>query len=523
MPRPILKKKIAIIGAGIGGLSIACRLAKDGHEIHLFEKNAKVGGKLNEWTEKGYRFDTGPSLLTMTHVLEELFTYCQQDRKQYLNFSELSPLCRYFWEDGTQLDSYSEQEKALEEIRKFAPEDVQAYNEFLLYSKNIYDKTAPAFLESPLYEWSDLKSLKLTDVLKIDALQTMANSIDKRFKSTYLRQLFKRFATYNGSNPYKAPATLNVIAHVELSMGGYYVEGGMYTIAKALENLAHEMGVKIHVNSTIEQLVNARSNRQLSALKINGEIQEFDTVVSNCDATITHTELTTNDQINLPKKSQLKSIEPSCSGFVLLLGINKKYNQLKHHNIFFSSNYKNEFDELFKKKIASKNPTIYIANTSEKTLSDVPAGDKSNLFILVNTPYLNENEKDWDEHKNTSYGDLIIDRLEELGLTGLKEAIEVRHHINPTDFYEKYLSNKGSIYGTSSNGKMAAFARPKNKSIFFDNLYLAGGSTHPGGGIPLAILSAKHAHNLFNRDLEIETSHLIKMGKLTKHKSREYR
>ena len=520
MPRPILKKKIGVIGAGIGGLSVACRLAKDGHNVHLFEKNDKVGGKLNEWSDKGYRFDTGPSLLTMTHTLEELFSYCEQDRKQYLNYSELSPLCRYFWEDGTQLDSYSELEKALDEIRKFAPEDEQAYKEFLFYSKNIYDKTSQAFLESPLYEWSDLKSLKLTDALKIDALQPMAKSIDKRFKSVYLKQLFKRFATYNGSNPYKAPATLNVIAHVELSMGGYYVEGGMYTIAKALENLALKMGVTIHVNSPIEQLVTAKSNRKIIAVKINGEIQEFDTVVSNCDATITHTELTTNDQINLPKKSQLKSIEPSCSGFVLLLGINKKYRQLKHHNIFFSSNYKNEFDELFNQKIASKNPTIYISNTSDKTLFDIPDGEKSNFFILVNTPYLNENEMDWDEQKNESYGNLIIDRLEKLGLTGLKDAIEVRHHINPTDFYNKYLSNKGSIYGTSSNGKMAAFARPKNKSIFFDNLYLAGGSTHPGGGIPLAILSAKHAHTLFNRDLEIESSHLIKMGKLTKHKSK---
>jgi phytoene desaturase len=520
MPKAILQKKIGVIGAGIGGLSVACRLAKDGHEVHLYEKNVQVGGKLNEWSANGYRFDTGPSLLTMTHVLDELFTYCKENRQDYLNYIPISPLCRYFWKDGTQFDSYSENEKALSEIKKIAPEDEQSYNEFLEYSKNIYNKTSAAFLESPLYEWLDLKNLKLTDVFKIDALQSMANAIDKRFKSPYLRQLFKRFATYNGSNPYKAPATLNVIAHVELSMGGFYVRGGMYTIARAMEKLAIKLGVTIHLNSVVEGIISADKVRQIKSLKINGTAVQFDTIISNCDATITHTELTTNDQINLPKKNQLSAIEPSCSGFVILLGVNKKYSHLKHHNIFFSDNYKDEFDELFKRKKASDNPTIYIANTSVHSPEDVPDESKSNLFILVNTPYLNKNEGEWDSKRVTEYGDLIIDLLERFGLSDLKNSIEERHHISPKDFYLKYMSNKGSIYGTSSNGKMAAFARPKNKSIYFDNLYLTGGSTHPGGGIPLAVLSAKHAHTLFNRDLDLETTHLIKMGKLSKYKSR---
>lgn len=520
MSKAYLKKKIGIIGAGIGGLSIACRLAKDGHEVHLFEKNEQVGGKLNEWQSNGFRFDTGPSLLTMPYLLDELFTYCEENIDEYLNYSPIHTLCRYFWKDGTQLDSYVDTQKALAEIRRIAPEDEQAYMNFLAYSQSIYEKTASAFLESPLYEWLDLKPLKLTDVFKIDALQTMAKSIDKRFKSTYLRQLFKRFATYNGSNPYKAPATLNVIAHVELSMGGYYVEGGMYNIAKSLKNLALKMGVEIHLNSTIDELVSSKNPRDLIALKLNNKVLNFDTIISNCDATITHTELTNNDQINLPKKSQLKSIEPSCSGFVMMLGINKSFSQLKHHNIFFSDNYEKEFTDIFKHKKASSNPTIYIANTSLSTSCDVPSEGKSNLFILVNTPYLNSENTIWSEQETQAYGQQIIDILEKFGLDGLNSSIEVKNYITPTDFYTKYKSNKGSIYGTSSNGKMAAFSRPKNKSIYFNNLYLTGGSTHPGGGIPLAILSAKHAHTLFNRDLEIETNHLIKLGKLSKSKVR---
>lgn len=515
--KQLLPKKVVVIGAGIGGLAVACRMAKDGHEVCLIEKNATVGGKMNEWTSKGFRFDTGPSLLTMPEVLEETFQSCGEKLSDYLTYKPISPLCRYFWPDGTQLDSFSEKQKAIKEIEKIAPQDVQAYKDFLEYASKMYERTSPAFLESPLYEWLDLKSLNLFDALKIDAFSNMSSRIDRIFKSPKLRQLFKRFATYNGSNPYQAPATLNVIAHVELNKGGFYVQGGIYSIAKALETLAKKVGVNILLETEVCSLITKAHSRLIESVETNKGTIEADLMISNCDATITHTILASDEQINRPKKNQLSAQEASCSGFVLLLGINKSYPQLAHHNIFFSADYKNEFDDIFRKKIEAQDPTIYVANTSYSTPSDSPQKGYSNLFVLVNTPYLTHQNEHWEDRKER-YASKIIDLLEQKGLSSLKKSIEVQHIIHPKDFYDLYLSNKGSIYGTSSNSRMAAFARPKNKSIYFENLYLCGGSSHPGGGIPLALLSAKHAHTLFNRDHDREIQHLLKKGSLKRSK-----
>lgn len=515
-----LQKKIIIIGAGVAGLSVACRLAADGHQVTVIEKEDKVGGKLNEWSDGTYRFDTGPSLLTMPEHLTDLFSYCGKDVRDYLSIQPVSPLCRYFWEDGTCLDSYADRNLALKEINKVAPEDEKSYIHFLEYAEKLYERTQPAFLNSPLYEWVDFKSLNFVDTLRIDAFKSMEKRIDQSFKSSYLKQLFKRFATYNGSDPAQAPATLNVIAHVELNLGGHYVKGGMYAIAKAMQSLAAELGVVFRLNEQVQTFKNkVHKTRVLSGISSSSGDYEADLIFSNCDATITHTQIATDEQINRPKKQQIASVEPSCSGFVLLLGVNKKFSQLKHHNIFFSNDYQKEFKELFRSKKPLEDPTIYIANTSYSDTTHAPE-NHSNLFILVNAPYLTQKQQNWNDIA-LAYGDKIIQKLENFGLTGLSESIERRHHISPQDFYDRFMSNAGSIYGTSSNGRMSAFARPKNKSIHFDNLYLVGGSTHPGGGIPLAILSAKHAHSLFNRALDAEAEHLIRSGKLSRNQLRK--
>lgn len=514
----MLQKKIAVIGGGIGGLCSACRLAADGHSVHLYEQDQKLGGKLNEYREENYRFDTGPSLLTLPEILEETFQYCGKTLNEYLSINPIDELCRYFWPDGSQLSSYADPNKALQEIKRLSPEDAEAYLKFLDYAKKLYQYTSPTFLNSPLYQWQDFKSVNFLDFLQIDAFTTMKKRINRSFTSPYLQQLFQRFATYNGSDPAQAPATLNVIAHVELNLGGYFVAGGLYKLAEALQQLALDLGVIIQTNAKVEQLVHkTHYPRQISALQVNGQTLPFDMIVSNCDATVTHTELASDEQINRPKKQQIAGVEPSCSGFVLLLGVNKMYPQLGHHNIFFSNDYQKEFKSIFKDKKPADDPTIYIANTSYSNPEDAPEGC-SNFFILVNTPYLADKQQDWSAIAY-EYGNSIIAKLEEYGLEDLSSHIQLRHHITPQDFYDRFSSNKGSIYGTSSNGMFSAFARPKNKSIHFDNLFLVGGSTHPGGGIPLAALSAKHAHTIIQRELEIEEVHVKKMNRLKKAKS----
>lgn len=490
-----MSQKATIIGAGIGGLAAASLLASKGFEVTVFEKNSTPGGKMQQVEEKGYRFDTGPSLLTMPFIIQKLFKECGEDIDNYLTLSELEPLCRYFYPDGTVFDNFSDPSKSIEQIQTFAPEDALAYKQFLNYSKELYQKTSDAFLFNPLYDLSDLKNLNFKDFLGIDAFSTVSQKIDDSFSSDYLRKFFKRFTTYNGSSPFKAPATLNVIPHVELNQGGYYVKGGLYKIAKSLHLLAKKMGANFRFNTRINKIYVDR--KTITSVQLdNGTVYETDILFSNADATETILHLLPKDSLSKRRRSRQKAIEPSCSGFVLLLGCTKRWEQLKHHNIFFSDDYKQEFEDIFENKVMPASPTIYIANTSFSDVCDAPEGS-SNLFILVNSPYTDG--QNWESIKQT-YSSFLIRELENRGLTGLKNSVEIESVITPKDFHEKFLSNKGSIYGTSSNSRMAAFLRPRNKERSFKNLFMIGGSTHPGGGIPLVIQSAFNAIELLDRN-----------------------
>lgn len=490
-----MAKKAIIIGAGIGGLTTASLLANKGWNVTIYEKNDRSGGKMQQWESDGFRFDTGPSLLTMPSQLEKLFEVCGKNIDDYLSLIEPDPLCRYFYKDGVVFDNFADPVKTVEQINEFAPGDAEAYQSFLTHSEDLYNKTADAFLFNPLNDLSDLKELKWADVLSINAFSTVSKKVDQNFSSTHLRKFFKRFTTYNGSSPYQAPATLNVIPHVELNEGGYYVKGGLYEIANSLEKLALSLGVAIEYNQNVTSILS--DQKRVKAVKINGEKRvNADLIVANSDATETLLHLLSPSALSNGKRRRQQNIEPSCSGFVLLLGCDKKWDQLKHHNIFFSDDYEKEFTQIFQENALPDDPTIYVANTSFSDPDHAPEGG-SNLFVLVNSPYLAKNQ-DW-EHRKKTYRDHLINELEARGLDGLRESIKTEDVITPLDFYKKYGSNKGSIYGTSSNSMFSAFLRPRNKLREFENLYLVGGSTHPGGGIPLVIQSAFNAVQILER------------------------
>jgi len=492
---PGMRKKVIVIGAGLGGLAASALLAGKGYRVTVLEKNKEPGGKMNRVSEKGYRFDTGPSLLTMPDIIDSLFEACGKKREDYLTFLPVSPLCRYFFADKTVFDNYSDPKKNAGELLKIAPDELDNYHSFLSYASDLYDKTSGAFLNNPLYDTSDLKQLNFPDFFGIDAFSTVASRVDSVFGSPYLRQFFKRFTTYNGSSPFQAPAKLNVIPHVEINMGGYYVKGGLYSIAKALEKLARELHVEFQFEKEVRE-ISCTANRAEAVILSDGSELKADIIVSNSDASETLLKLLPKEAVPRRKRVKQKKLEPSCSGFVLLLGISKKYESLAHHNIFFSSDYRREFNSIFNEKKLPGDPTIYIANTSHSDPDHAPEGH-SNLFILVNAPYLTE-DQNW-EAQSRKYPEIIISKLENSGLDGLRNSVEFSKIITPEDFYKRYRSNRGSIYGTSSNSKFSAFSRPKNKTSFIDGLYLTGGSTHPGGGIPLVLLSAFHAVTLVQR------------------------
>jgi phytoene desaturase len=486
-------KKIIIIGAGLGGLSAAIRLARAGCSVTVLEKNETIGGKVNIVEEGSYSFDTGASLLTMRHVLKELFDFAGKQIEDYLEIVPLAPICRYFWSDGTRFDASTDLRKTEGEIEKLEPADVESFRKFLADARRKYEVSERTFLAHSLNDLPRLLRPKfLKDLLVISSMRTLDTHVSKYFRSPKLRQLFNRFATYNGSSPYLSPATFALIPYVEFGLGAWYARGGMYQIPKALARLAKELGAEIKTNCEVEKILIEQGKAVGVKLK-NGENLQSDFVVTNADAIETYRSLIDSKERKIFTDKKLAKIEPSSSGFVLLLGVKKQFPELAHHNIFFSDDYRAEFDAIFKELKPAPSPTIYVCAASRTDETQAPEGCE-NLFVLVNAPYTSP-QIDW-QTKAKSYRNLIIKKLEEFGLKDLEKSIEFERIITPENFERKYRANRGSIYGVSSNGIFSAFLRPPNQARDIENLYFVGGATHPGGGIPLVLLSGKMAADL---------------------------
>ena len=480
----------------MGGLATAIRLAALGHRVSVFEQNERVGGKLNRLEKDGFRWDTGPSLITMPFVYRQLWEAAGKRLEDYVTLKPVEPVCRYFWPDGTRLDASDSVGQMTAALEALNPADVAGYFRFMAYSRKLYDLTAEAFLFNGLNHWRDFLQLNPVQAFQIDPFRTVHGAVKSFFKDLHLIQLFDRYATYNGSSPFLAPATLNIIPYVELGMGGYYVEGGLYALAQAYQQLALEMGVEIHTGPACGVVQILLENKRATGLLLkSGQIIKADLVIANTDVTYTNTNLLPNI-ISNPK-----SLEPSCSGFVLFLGLDRQYEQLAHHNILFSPHYRHEFDQLFKERHPADEPTIYICWTGRSDPDHAPPGG-SNLFVLVNAPYISE-AFDWSAPGATlRYRDLILDRMEAFGLTDLRRHIVSEEVMTPLDLAGRYNADRGAIYGTSSNNRFSAFLRPPNRSRRVKGLYFVGGSTHPGGGVPLVTLSAKIVAGLVAADLE---------------------
>ncbi|MFN3873689.1 MAG: phytoene desaturase family protein [Ignavibacterium sp.] len=479
--------RIAIIGAGLGGLSAAARLANAGYEVHLFEQNSKAGGKASEFYEDGFRFDTGPSLLTMPYVLEELFNECGENISDYLSLHKLEIICRYFYPDKTVINAYSDIEKFGEEISEKTIDDDDSLKDFFNYSKTIYDLTADLFLfnsPSNIKTFLSAKALKtLFNIHKIDGLRTVHDAVSKFFKDKKIIQLFDRYTTYNGSNPYEAPATLNIIPYVEYFPGSFLPKGGIYSITKALVKLCEKKEVNFHYNTSVEMIV--LKDKTAVGLKVSGEVVNFDKVISNVDVNITFQKLLNG--IQTFESRRYKKLKPSLSGIVFYWAMNRKFEVFETHNIIFSENYKAEFDQLTKQKVIPDDPTVYIYISSKLNLVDAPAG-KENWFVMINAPF--DEGHDWEKEIQRARKTIIkkIDYTFELNI---ENDILFERILTPKELENKTAAYRGSIYGISSDKKSSAFLRQQNKSRTISNLYFCGGSAHPGGGIPLVILSGK--------------------------------
>jgi phytoene desaturase len=479
-------KKALIIGAGIAGIATAIRLSAKGCAVEIFEANDYPGGKLAEIKQDGFRFDAGPSLLTMPQYIDELFALTGKDPAKFFSYQKVDVICKYFYEDGSRLMGYADEEKFINEVDQLTGEG-KAIQRYITKSGRIYELTDHLFLQRSLdklktfFTWGAFKSL--LHFGEIDTFRTMHQANSQFFEDKRLQQYGDRYATYNGSNPYQAPATLNVIPHLEQHFGAYFPNGGMYQITNCLVELAESLGVKFHYRSKVDK-INLKDKKTVG-ISINGAVVDGDIVISNMDVWFTYHKLLSEFPQYRPKK--VLEQERSSSALIFYWGIKSEFPELDLHNIFFSSDYQNEFEHIWKKQTIYSDPTVYINITSKFKPDDAPPGCE-NWFVMINVPA--NKEQDWDQ-LITDVKVNILKKLSRILKINVGELIISESILDPRSIESRTLSYRGSIYGTSSNNRYAAFLRHANRSSKIKNLYFCGGSVHPGGGIPLCLLSAK--------------------------------
>ena len=480
-----------VIGAGIAGLSSAIRLAAKGVHVTVLEQQDTYGGKMGVWEQDGYRYDTGPSLFTMPQYVNELLTI---DGKNDVTFEydELENIGNYFWEDGTQMTATKDVEQLKDEFLKQLSEPKENIDAYLADSKIKFEITNHVFLEKSLHKlktylsWGTVKSF--FRLSKVDIFKNMNAQNELRFNNPKTVQFFNRYATYNGSNPYQAAATLNVIPHYEFGFGAFFPKKGIRSIADALCQKAIHLGVIFQFSTQVSK-VEKIGERYI----VNGDT-ESDILICNMDVASA-----AKGPLKNFVSSKRKKYEPSSSALIFYWGIDREFKELDLHNIFFSSDYMKEFENIFHNRKIDNDPTVYIHISSKCKVDDAPVGCE-NWFVMVNAPYVAG--QDWEKMINEARENILIKVSKRLG-TDISRHIRLEHKLTPELIQSKTGSYKGALYGSSSNDRMAAFLRQPNFSSGHKGLYFCGGSVHPGGGIPLCLLSGKITTDIIAHDFKL--------------------
>lgn len=478
-----------VIGAGFGGLAAAIRLGVQGHSVRLIDKDQHLGGKAGVFVDGDFRSDTGPSVLTMLEEAQELLRLGKQPASSYVEFIQASPAFRYLYDDGTILDvhhSLSDTRLSIQTV--LGKKALDEFNAFMDYARDIWNGSAPLFVQSPAPHWTDLCLLAIKQwslIPKMDPLRSMKNGILRFVENPYLIDLLLRYATYNGSDPRQAPATLNCIAHVELALGGYGVVGGIEALVYALGTIAEENNVLIELGCSASHITKLESCYQIST---STGVYTSDTVIVNADASHLKETLLPrpiSKSIYIPKPY-------SMSGWTAIYEVPIDDTQRVGHTVLFPKEYTQEFIDIFDYNQCPTDPTIYIcAQRSCHGRKPTENGTEA-LFVMINTPPespdIPTNPQVWNDIEKH-----VRQKLQHRGV--LPSNAKLKWMRTPADLAMQYPGSRGAIYGSSSNNRFAAFTRPSNELSSIKGVFLASGSAHPGGGMPMAMISGKHAAN----------------------------
>ncbi len=496
---------VGVIGGGLAGLASACVLAARGYKVVLFEKNDWLGGKAAQFEQDGWRFDMGPTILTMPSVLRRIFAEAGQRMEDALDLVRLDPQWRCFFDDGSVMDLVENVDAMAETLRRDAATGSDTgYRDFIAMSKNLHEVSERFFFWRSVEDITDTMDLKknmdlatLRDVASLRMGSNVAREIRKRVPDARAAQMFDHFVQYVGSSPYASPAVLCGIGHMQTDEGIWFPRGGTRAVPVALEALARSLGVDFRIGTDVVRILQ-NDGRVWGVETDDGETVALSNVVSNMDAVRTYRELVGG----VPARRfgrRWNGREPACSGVVFYLGLDRPYEHLAHHNFVFSRDPEEEFEFIYERGEPAPDPTCYLAATSVTEAGSAPPGAES-LYILVHTPYLRPHH-DWSAML-PEYRRVIFDKLARTaGLHDLESRIKVERVLTPLDIHERYKVLNGAIYGLVSHGKFTGAFKPGNRSRELPGLYLAGGAAHPGPGMPMVLMSGWIAADTLDQDV----------------------
>ncbi len=490
---------MAVVGAGMGGLATAIRLAAMGFDVEVFEKNDQTGGRMGRLEASGFTFDTGPSLLLMTDTYRELFHFARRDLDDYVRLIPLDSNYRVTFGDGDSMTIRRTLPELIREVERIEPGVTPRFYRFLEDACYKYRLGRSEFVERDFDKVRDffgVRNLRL--LLKTKALGNYYRSVSKFFRTDKLRQAFSLQTMYLGLSPFRAPAVYSLLPYTELAEDGlWFPEGGMYALVEAMERLAKELGVRFHPNSPVEEIVVSKGRAR--GVRVNGQEIEADAVLANADLPYAYRELLGGAADKDFKFRKRGKLQYTASAFMLYLGIDHKLDHMLHHNFYLSEQYEKNFEAIFRDRALPDDPSFYAVSPSRTEPRMAPEGMDS-LFVLVPVPHLGPNV-DW-ERDGPAFKEKVYDLLERrCGIENVRDHVVYEKVRTPLDWRDDYNLEEGAAFGIGHGIMQVGYFRPPMVSRAVDGLYFVGASTRPGTGVPLVTIGARLVAERIGREV----------------------
>lgn len=489
--------KIAVVGSGFGGLSAAIRLQTAGHEVVLLEKRDQPGGRAYVYRDQGFVFDAGPTVITAPECLRELFDEAGKRMEDYVELMPVTPFYRLFWENGYSFDYSNDPASTAEQIRAKSPKDLDGYLEFLEYSKEVFDEGYTKLAHVPFL---DMKSMVRVapQLIRLKAHRSIYKTISKYVKDPELRQAFSFHSLLVGGNPFRTSSIYTLIHYLERKWGVFFPRGGTGALVRGLVRLFEDLGGQLRLSSEVDEVL--AKNGKVTGVRVGGEVQNFDLVVSNADVVHSYSHLLRKNQQVEPSRRKVLRQSQSMSLFLIYFGTKRQYPSLAHHNILFGRSYRKLLDQIFgKSKDIPDDFSLYLHAPTRSDPSMAPEGCES-FYVLSPVPHLGNLPIDWKKH-GPLYAERILDYIESRYAPGLKESIVTQRIFTPEDFKSELNSHLGAAFSTEPVLWQSAAFRTHNRDDHLNGMYFVGAGTHPGAGVPGVVNSGKATANLILEDL----------------------